>query len=57
MAKHITIKEPGQHQQTGELTTFDLNIYRLRRTRCALFLRLHSTCKYITMECLADIEN
>lgn len=29
MAKHITIKEPGQHQQTGELTTFDLKSQRI----------------------------
>ena len=24
MAKHITIKVPGKHPQTGELTTFEL---------------------------------
>ncbi|WP_421232922.1 hypothetical protein [Aeromonas jandaei] len=29
MAKHITIKVPGKHPQTGELTTFELKGLRM----------------------------
>lgn len=29
MAKHITIKVPGKHPQTGELTTFELKGQRM----------------------------
>ncbi len=29
MAKNITIKVPGKHPQTGELTTFELNGQRM----------------------------
>ncbi|MGX5834163.1 hypothetical protein ACWIJ6_08410 [Aeromonas piscicola] len=29
MAKHITIKVPGKHPQTGELTTFELKGQRV----------------------------
>ncbi|WP_330543839.1 hypothetical protein V0242_06375 [Aeromonas hydrophila] len=29
MAKHITIKVPGKHPQTGELTTFELKGQRI----------------------------
>lgn len=29
MAKHITIKVPGKHPQTGELTTFELRGQRM----------------------------
>lgn len=29
MAKHITIKVPGKHPQTGEVTTFELKGQRI----------------------------